>query len=161
MDMAVDRDAAWKRPKASDMGEEADMDVHGITPGLEQDGIARIGEMRPLLLPEHGIEPALDRRRRHGWIEDQNVWSQIGIASPHGMRRARAGTGHPSDRGNTRGGQPDQHQAPLRPKRLLRLIHKLPPPTPCPMTFRHFGTASNRWLAGGPNLSKLPFPLNC
>ncbi len=111
MDMAVDRNVVGQCAEPGDLREEADIDVEIVAAGLEQDGVARIGEVRAFHRVKDRVEALLQLGAGHGRIGDQDVRAEIGVG--------RAGGGGAGRRGDSGSGQPGDH----RPACGVRLHH--------------------------------------
>src|ERR1035437_2796237 len=76
-------DAIGRSPQSQDLRVVPNRDIHVVGARQEQQGVAREAELAILLEAVNLVDPLLDRRRRHGRVEDEYVGPKIRLGSRH------------------------------------------------------------------------------
>ncbi len=88
VDVASDVDSIGRCAQADDFGVEADGDIYFVFAGEEEKGIALRAKLIVLLHCVDCVYPGLYIGRGHGWIENQNVGTPVGLYGRSGGEAA-------------------------------------------------------------------------
>ena len=97
MNVAGDMDAVGRGAEAEDLSVEADGDVDVVVAGKEQEGVALGAKVVVPLSGVNLVDLRLDRRQRHGRVEDEDVGAEVRGGS--GGCNRRTGNGREQSEG--------------------------------------------------------------